>query len=421
MALTDLKPQLAGVLDQKTLDTLRSILIRCWEWFEFYRQRFEASSVTLQDIKRDDPISTLQKLPMLETADLGDISNQVAMTAESIIDVETSSGTTGRRKIRYISYDDDQREHEYLAELWAIAGVGPADRVSCLDTDPVNLMVSIAKAFDLLGVAEAYCLSAGADFTNTVDAIEKLAPTVLCSVPSLIQRYIYQAPWSQANGGRPPFSKVIHIGEAMPSPTRQILENAGVEVFGYYGASETSALGIECAAHDGIHIIQSRNILEILPVPDAPTLGEAVITTLNQFAQPLLRYRLGDRLKQLHGACTCGLSDPRFIVLGKPEKSISILGSKIDYGSLKRAAYRHENEVGPLQVIVSRTTFEVLDLVLPDTIKGNGEEIRESVVSAEPDLAFLLDSGFMKLSISFADPSHFVSDRKFRPIIDHRV
>jgi phenylacetate-CoA ligase len=358
---------------------------------------------------------------MLEIPELGKISNQVAMTAESIIDVETSSGTTGRRKIRYISFEDDQREHEFLAELWAIAGVGPADRVACLDTDPVNLMVSIAKAFDLLGVAEAYCLSAGADFTNTVEAIEKLAPTVLCSVPSIIQRYIYQAPWSQANGGRPPFSKVIHIGEAMPSAARQTLENAGVEVFGYYGASETSALGIECAAHNGIHIIQSRNILETLPVPGDPILGEAVITTLNQFAQPLLRYRLGDRVKQLPGACTCGLSDPRFIVLGKPEKSISILGSKIDYGSLKTAAYRHENEVGPLQVIVSRTTLEMLELVLPDTIKGDGEEIRESVVSTEPDLAFLLDSGFMMLSISFKDPSHFVSDRKFKPIIDRRV
>ena len=421
MALTDQAPRLAGVLNQETRATLRSVLAHCWENFTFYRQRFEASGITQADIAADDPITTLRKLPLLDTADLGDLANEAVSISEGIIDVETSSGTTGRRKTRYISYDDDQREHEFLAELFAIAGVGPADRVACLDTDPVNLMVSIAKAFDLLGVAEAYCLSAGAAFDHTVQAIEKLAPTVLCSVPSIIQRYISQAPWSQANHARAPFSKVIYIGESMPPATRRTLESAGVEVYGYYGASETSALGIECMAHDGIHVIQSRNIIELLPVTDAPTLDEAIVTTLNQFAQPLLRYRLGDRVRILPGACTCGLSDPRLIVLGKPDESISILGSKIDYGSLKRAAYHCADEVGPLQVVVSRTTIEVLDLILPATIKNNEEEIRESVVSAEPDLAFLLDSGFMKLSVSFVDPDHFISDRKFRPIIDRRA
>ena len=421
MALTDQAPRLAGALDETTLAALRSMLWRCHQNFEFYRERFQACGLTLSDIESDDPIATLRRLPLLETDDLGDIANEAVSISESIIDVETSSGTTGRRKIRYISYDDDQREHEFLAELFAIAGVGTDDRVACLDTDPVNLMVSIAKGFDLLGVAEAYCLSAGADFDHTVQTIEKLAPTVLCSVPSIIQRYISQAPWSQARDGRPPFSKVIHIGESMPADTRRTLEGAGVEVYGYYGASETSALGIECIAHDGIHLIQSRNIVELLPVQDDPALGEIVVTTLNQLAQPLLRYRLGDRAQKLPGACQCGLSDPRLIVLGKPDKSISILGSKIGYGSLKSAVYRCADEVGPLQVVVSRTTVEVLDLILPATIKGNEEDIRESVLSAEPDLAFLLDSGFMKLSVSFVDPEHFVSDRKFRPIIDRRA
>lgn len=421
MALTDQAPRLAGALDETTIGALRSTLSHCYENFTFYRERFQASSITLSDIEADDPMATLRKLPLLETADLGDIANEAVSISEGIIDVETSSGTTGRRKIRYISYEDDQREHEFLAELFAIAGVSSDDRVACLDTDPVNLMVSIAKAFDLLGVAEAYCLSAGADFDLTVQTIEKLAPTVLCSVPSIIQRYISQAPWSQSEDGRPPFSKVIHIGESMPATTRRTLEGAGVEVYGYYGASETSALGIECIAHDGIHVIQSRNIIELLPVPDAPTLDEIVVTTLNQRAQPLLRYRLGDRVRKLPGTCACGLSDPRLIVLGKPDKSISILGSKIGYGSLKTAAYRYADEVGPLQVVVSRTTIEVLDLILPATIKSNEEDIRESVVSSEPDLAFLLDSGFMKLSVSFVDPEYFVSDRKFRPVIDHRT
>jgi phenylacetate-CoA ligase len=421
MAQTDQNPRIAGLLNQETRDTLRSVLSHCWENFRFYRRRFEASGVNLTDIETADPVTILQKLPLLESANLSDLSTEVAATADSVIDVETSSGTTGQRKVRYISYEDDQREHEFLAELWAIAGVGSADRVACLDTDPVNLMVSIAKAFDLLGVAEAYCLSAGANFAHTVRAIKKLAPTVLVSVPSIIERYLFQADWPQSNNERPSFSKVIYIGESMPAATRRALENAGVEVFGYYGASETSALGIECSAHQGIHVIQSRNIVELLPDVDDPTQSAAVITTLNQWAQPLLRYRLGDKVQEVPAPCPCGLPDPRLIVQGKPDESISILGSKIGYGSLKTSAYRHDSQSGPLQVVVSRTTIEVLDLVLPDTIKSNEKEVRKSVLSAEPDLAFLIDSGFTKLSITFVSPEHFVSDRKFKPIIDLRA
>jgi len=420
MAEPDQTPRLAGPINRETLDNLRSVLTLCWKSFEFYRLRFEESGVSLLDINADDPITTLQKLALIEPADLGHLSREVATTAEGIVDVETSSGTTGQRKVRYMTYEDDQREHEFLAELWAVAGVGPEDRVACLDTDPVNLMVSIAKAFDLLGVAEAYCLSAGANFNRTVQTIENLAPTVLVSVPSIIERYLSKAPWTQSDDGRPPFSKVIYIGESMPSTTRRTLENAGVEVFGYYGASETSALGIECSAHEGIHVIQSRNIFELLPNRVDPTLREAVVTTLNQRAQPLLRYRLGDQVKLLPEPCPCGIPDPRLIVLGKPDEFISVLGSKIGYGSLKTSVYRNADEVGPLQVAISRTTIEVLDLILPDTIKRIEKEVLESVVSAEPDLAFLLDSGFLKLSVTFVNPGHFFSDRKFRPIIDHR-
>ncbi len=130
MAETDQTPRLAGPLNRETLDNLRSVLTLCWKSFEFYRLRFEESSVSLLDINADDPITTLQKLALIEPADLGHLSREVATTAEGIVDVETSSGTTGQRKVRYMTYEDDQREHEFLAELWAVAGVGPEDRVA---------------------------------------------------------------------------------------------------------------------------------------------------------------------------------------------------------------------------------------------------------------------------------------------------
>lgn len=421
MPSTNQAPKLIGSLDRDARVALHSMISRCYENSTFYRDRFHASGINREDILRDDPIVTLQRLPLLESGHLTDLSLEVVEMTNGIVDAETSSGTTGQRKIRYISYEDDLREHEFLGELFRVTGISETDRVACVDTDPVNLMVSIAKAFDLLGVTEAYCISVGTEFTRMVQTIKCLEPSILVSVPSIIQQYISAVHDSFKSTDYFPFSKVIYIGEAMQNSTRQHLARSGIEAYGYYGSSETSALGIECAAHDGIHIIQERNIIELLPLNDNSNIGEAIVTTLNQFGHPLLRYRLGDHIQPITGKCSCGVPDPKIKVIGKPHELISILGSKISYHSLKTAIYSCDEQSGLLQVVISRTSKEMLELVLPDTMETSRKKIKESVVSAEPDLNFLLDTGFVDLSITFVKPSHFNSERKFRRIIDHRI
>ena len=412
---------LGGVSDTER-SSLRRMMAHCFDEFRFYRDRFRAAGVRRDEVMARDPVETLRRLPTLAAGDLVPLAQEALGVAGAIVDGEASSGTTGLRKLRLISYQDDQRDHAFLAELFAVAGVGAADRVACLDTDPVNLMVSMAKAFERLGVAEAYCLSVGADFSSAATAIEKLKPSVLVSVPSILDRLVDTF---AENDRSPPIARIIFVGEAMASPVRLALETGfGAEVHAYYGTSETSALGIECRGHAGLHFFTSHNLAEVSLDSDVPPTGEIVVSTLHQFAQPLLRYRLGDRIRLRPGACVCGLPYPRIDVLGRPEESLSILGSKISYGALKASAYAplldEGEDEGDLQVIVSRQAREVLTLLLPDTISEHGQDIMESVLTLEPDLEFLRDGGFLEIAVEFVDPRHFRSDRKLRHVIDTR-
>lgn len=398
--------------------SLRHMLVHCFDEFRFYRDRFQAAGVDRDDIMARDPIDTLRQLPTLAAADLVPLAQEALCVSDDIVDVDTSSGTTGPRKLRFISYREDQSDHVFLAELFAVAGVGPADRVACLDTDPVNLMVSLARGFETLGVSEAYCLSVGADFSNAASAVEKLRPSVLLSVPSILERLVELF---AKNDSSPPIARIIYVGEAMAGPVRRALETRlGAEVYAYYGASETAALGIECRSHAGVHFFTSHNLAEVSFSSDVPPTAEIVVTTLHQFAQPLLRYRLGDQIRLRSGPCACGLAYPRIDVLGRPEESVSILGSKISYGALRASAYAPVGDQGALQVIVSRQTREVLTLVLPDTISGRGQEIMDSVLAQEPDLEFLMDGGFLDIGIKFVDPGHFYSNRKLKHVVDTR-
>ena len=65
-----------------------------------------------------------------------------------------------------------------------------------------------------------------------------------------------------------------------------------------------------CTAHEGMHMRENHCITEIIDengnvLPDGEW-GELVITTIGMEAQPLIRYRTGDRTRIIPGRCLCG-------------------------------------------------------------------------------------------------------------------
>ena len=97
-----------------------------------------------------------------------------------------------------------------------------------------------------------------------------------------------------------------------------IEKRLNIEAFDIYGLSEIMGpgVGIECEAHEGLHIQDDHFLAEIidpdtlLPVSDG-TVGELVITTLTKEGIPLLRYRTGDLTYITHEKCKCGRTTTR--------------------------------------------------------------------------------------------------------------
>ena len=144
------------------LSALREMMLHCIHNFPTYRNIFQNAGITHKDIESANPLHLLKNLPTIGSAELNRISMESVAAIDTIVDTETSSGTTSGGKIRFISYEDDATEHRFLARLLRICGVGPEDRVACLDTDPAAVMISFPRACELVPTAESYCLSAGA-------------------------------------------------------------------------------------------------------------------------------------------------------------------------------------------------------------------------------------------------------------------
>ena len=348
---------------------------------------------------------------MLDACDLPALFRQSLDVNRGIIDVEASSGTTGERKRRLITRGDADLETRVLARAFGICGVAPDDRVACLDTGPLTLMASFTEALDHLGAAEAYAFTMSTDPTATVDGLAALDPTVIMTIPSVLERVLGSLR-ERLESGRLSLRTIVYAGEPLPAPARAGLESLGVEVFSYYGSSETSTLGIECRSHCGLHLFTDTAIIECVPGSGGADERVVVVTTLYQQGFPLLRYSLKDRVRVINGPCPCGLPYPRVEVLGRADGSVSVLGVKLSYQSIRDAVYGAVSGAGPMQATLTGGEPDMLILRLPTRLADHEKAIRESLFGHEPDIAFLVGAGFLGLRIDFVHESSWHDFRK---------
>lgn len=85
--------------------------------------------------------------------------------------------------------------------------------------------------------------------------------------------------------------RVVTVGEPLTRELREYIQSTlGTEVFNIYGASESIIIGLETDSYDGFYVFDDINYLEI----DEEC---TYITPLYNYAQPLIRYKLNDRLE----------------------------------------------------------------------------------------------------------------------------
>ena len=387
--------------------------------FEVYRERFAAARVTECDVRSGGPISVIGRLPLLESLALSALADESIRTLDGIVDVEVSSGTTGTPKRRLITSRDEQTETELLARLFAICGIGPADRVACVDTGPLTLMASFTGALEALGVSEAYAYTVSPGAGATVDGLTALDPTVIVTIPSILERFVDALEARMAPSAA--LRALVYAGETLPRTTRERLERGlGLEVFAYYGASETSALGIECGSHTGIHLLTDHHFIELAYRDGARQDADIVVTTLRQEGLPLVRYPLGDVVRPVGADCPCGLRLPLVDVIGRVDATVSVLGTKLSYASLLDAVYRDHGGPKRMQIVLSRGDTEAITLRLPYRLRIAGTAIRKALLRREPELAFLVGAGFVTVDIEFVDDDSFAAARKPPKVLDLR-
>ena len=278
----------------------------------YFRTLYRKAGIVAEDFRGLEDITSLPiiaKANFRETYPLG----MCCVPKNQIREMHMSSGTSGTPVVMPYTQADLKQWASCMARCYRMAGA----RVG----DPIQIMPSFGLFNGGFGMyhgaraAELFVIPTGSGNTERQIRLAKDFDTrIFTAVISYTTRIIEVM---EKMGVELPSLEIGIFGAETVTPAmcEKIRNRLGMDVFNIYGMTETGGvgtLGMDCQAHDGIHVWEDQYYLEVVdpvtkvPVPDGQ-LGELVVTSLTREALPVIRFKTGDLTRVLsREKCACG-------------------------------------------------------------------------------------------------------------------
>ena len=132
-----------------------------------------------------------------------------------------------------------------------------------------------------------------------------------------------------------PMKSIFTTAEMLYDAQRKVIEEVfQCKVFDMYGCGDGMGHASECECHEGLHICQDASMMQIVDkegneVADGEE-GEIVLTSLFDYAMPLIRYAPGDMAIKADKPCTCGRNMPMIKkVIGRATDVIKLSNGRV--------------------------------------------------------------------------------------------
>lgn len=293
---------------------LKSILKYAYNHSDYYHRTFEDAGITeknidylpinafptidkQQFIKHFEEIVTEDHLTQ---TDLQKFDEERSLDEKSYANkyhLVHSSGSTG--KPSYFIYDNKAWNQMLVgiirAALW---NMGMLEIIKLLANGPRIIYIAategryggaMAVGAGIEGVhAKQLFLDINQPVSDWIKSVQEFQPNIIIGYPSAIKILAELVDKREVDIN---VIRVISCGEPLSYHLRSYLERMmKADVINIYGASESLAIGVETSAEEGMYLFDDMNYIEIEN-------GNMYLTSLYNYVQPLIRYKISDRLK----------------------------------------------------------------------------------------------------------------------------
>lgn len=147
------------------------------------------------------------------------------------------------------------------------------------------------------------------DILYYIDKINKKRPALIVGYPSSLTAFCEFILDNEIHIHSP--KGIVTGGESLLEYQRAIIEKTfNTNVLSRYGCREVGHIANECEVQSGLHISMDHIIVEVINENGQPCnfgeIGEIVVTDLDNYAFPFIRYKIGDLGVLSNKKCECG-------------------------------------------------------------------------------------------------------------------
>lgn len=287
----------------------------------YYRRIFKELGAAPGDFKGPEDLASL---PVLRKEDVrNNLDDLIAegQDRKRLVPDETG-GSTGLNLFFYVDRRATDAGLANLVRMNQWLGIQIGDRTASLWGIRFRRSRAQAIGSTIRGwVTNATYISAYKLDAETVAqqtrSLAKFTPDVLIGYPSSLYHFASMMPRSAYGSLRP--KVILTSGETLYDWQRPEIEAAfGSSVYNHYGSCEFRAIARECGVRDGLHVAVERVLIESVPVARSASgeeIRELVITDLDNYGMPFIRYAIEDLGAITWEPCRCGLTLPRLVDL----------------------------------------------------------------------------------------------------------
>jgi phenylacetate-CoA ligase len=229
----------------------------------------------------------------------------------------------------------------------------------------------------------AYGLAMTTSAENQAEWLRRSRPNYLIIYPSALAELIRCC--EDQGVAFPELREVCTLAEAVSPELRAACrETLGVPLTDTYSAQEIGYLALQCPDHDHYHVQSEGVFLEVLDQAGRPcepgATGRVVVTSLHNFATPLIRYEIGD-YAELGAPCPCGRGLPVLTrILGRVRNMVTLPNGERYWPSITAGRYAAIAPIRQMQMVQkSQERIEVKLVIDRPLTPEEARQLRELI------------------------------------------
>jgi len=411
------------------LTRMKAILRRAYSNVAYYKKRFDEAGVKPGNIKS---IEDIRHFPFTTKTDLreGYPFGLFAVPRTEIIEVHTSSGTTGKPTVSGYTRKDIEIWGEVVARALTMCGATKDDIIQNgygygLFTGGLGVHYGAQR----IG-ATVIPISAG-QTKRHLDIMQDFGSTILTCTPSYALYLTEAAEEAGINLKKLKLKAGCFGAEMWTDRMRDEIEKRfHLMALNIYGLTEIIGPGVaqECEQKNGLHIFEDHFYPEVVspetlePLPDGEK-GELVLTTLTRHGMPMIRFRTRDITALRREKCKCGRTLVRMDrITGRSDDMLKIRGVLIFPSQIEKALLEIRGVEPHYQIIVTRPQhLDEIEVQVETSKRLFSDEIRHLEEARKTIEKHIENAIGLRVKVTLVEPKTLPrSEGKAKRVIDKR-